>query len=272
MDMGMNTDGHGQEHGWTWAGTRMDTGRNTDGHGQEHGWTWAGTQLDMGRKRTAGCPMQPPPDKVRSTTRCRPVERERAGDCGWRCAGLRGKPSPDLSPPAKELGAASQKEATCLSHLAAVPQVVELRVGHSHVLLVQLRTLGASQLSARLGGSHAPQNSDAVLLTRPLEEGLEVALVDPPDGVEVGGRAVVLCVVSPLCLIHVGRPKHQQGAAGGGGVAVRRPRHQLRHEIGHHHPRTRLREHKNKNGFPHRSKHKNKTVSPIGAEPAQTAR
>ncbi len=46
MDRGRDTDGQGQGHRWTGAGTQMDRGRDTDRQGQGHQGAGKGTETD----------------------------------------------------------------------------------------------------------------------------------------------------------------------------------------------------------------------------------
>mmetsp|Transcript_35900 Transcript_35900/g.120052 ORF Transcript_35900/g.120052 Transcript_35900/m.120052 type:complete len:263 (+) Transcript_35900:327-1115(+) len=121
-------------------------------------------------------------------------------------------------------------------YLAAVAQRGQLVVRHAHVLFIELRAFGARQLGAGGRVGDAREHPDPSLAAGPLEESLEVALVDAADRVQVCGRAVVLCVVAAQRLVDVRGTEHEQRAARRRLVAVGRPRHQLRHEVRHHHP------------------------------------
>mmetsp|Transcript_11409 Transcript_11409/g.34418 ORF Transcript_11409/g.34418 Transcript_11409/m.34418 type:complete len:589 (-) Transcript_11409:799-2565(-) len=156
---------------------------------------------------------------------------------GHRCVvtpgALRGRDAAAVVPERAEPQEGGERAAVL--DLAAAAEVAQLGVGHAHVLLVQLGALGARELRAGLGVRDALQHRDALLAARPLQEGLEVRLVDPADGVDVRGAAVVLGVVAAQGLIDVRGAQDEQGAAGGGLVPVRCPGHELGHEVGHDH-------------------------------------
>mmetsp|Transcript_98679 Transcript_98679/g.318184 ORF Transcript_98679/g.318184 Transcript_98679/m.318184 type:complete len:216 (-) Transcript_98679:1505-2152(-) len=124
-------------------------------------------------------------------------------------------------------------------NLAAVAQVSELLVGHPHVLLITLRLGLAFRVRPELRCGHRAcdivKHADTAVLRRPLQECLQVPLVDAADGVDVSGAAVVLGVVPPQGLVDVGRAEDEQRTPPGGLALVRGPAHELRHEIGHDH-------------------------------------
>mmetsp|Transcript_4091 Transcript_4091/g.8863 ORF Transcript_4091/g.8863 Transcript_4091/m.8863 type:complete len:235 (+) Transcript_4091:830-1534(+) len=144
-------------------------------------------------------------------------------------------------PPVAQLQIGGER-ATMLN-LPAVAKVTQLLVAHAHVHVVALNPLGARQLGARPRVCHALKHIDTLvgILSRsdPAKEALEVALIDAADRIDIGRRAVVLCVIASQRLIDVCRAENEERAAGRG-VVVCGPWHELCEEVAHHHARARL--------------------------------
>mmetsp|Transcript_42560 Transcript_42560/g.92707 ORF Transcript_42560/g.92707 Transcript_42560/m.92707 type:complete len:701 (-) Transcript_42560:38-2140(-) len=149
------------------------------------------------------------------------------------CPSLRGRDLTLLCPHPPDLQ--ERGERTAMLYLAAMAEISQLSVGHAHVVLIALHTLRPCELRAWLSIGNALKYSDALVMTCPNEETLQVSFVDAANGVDVRSAAVILCVVTTQGLVDVCGTKNQKAPCGRCLVAIRGPWHELCHEVAHDH-------------------------------------
>lgn len=121
-----------------------------------------------------------------------------------------------------------------LIDLPQAPKDAQLVVREAHIDLIALDIIlrNGFQLCGRHRRQKLVQDRELKLRLCPGNQSFEVRLADAPDGVEVGGGAVVFGEVPAVCFVDVGGAEDEEPALFGGGAY---PGEELGEEVGEDH-------------------------------------